>query len=181
MKKRLVLSTLLLIVFTPLAFAQDDNSNISAELELIKSWVGVWDAEFEVWPQGPEQPSMKFKGVETNRAFGTHWIASDLDSEMMGQKMTVHSIVGYDLDLKKMAGKIIDQGPYAAKLIGEYDQESKTVNWTTTFKDPSGKPAVQKTSIKQISETERLLVLNVPAEEEGKFRKMMEIKFVKRK
>ncbi len=78
--------------------AQDRPKSNPIELEVLQTSVGVWDAEIEIWPQGPDSPSLKFKGVETNRPYGEYWISSDFDSEFMGQTMNVHSIIGYDLD-----------------------------------------------------------------------------------
>jgi len=151
------------------------------ELDVLKSYVGVWDAQIEVWSNGPDAASIKFKGVETNRAFGKHWIASDFDSVFMGQKTQVHSIIGYDLDKKKWVGTVVDYGPYAASMIGDYDKKSKTIQWITKAKTVKGKPMLQKTLVTQTSDSERSLVLMVPGEKEGEFTKLMKIKFVKRK
>ena len=151
------------------------------QLEVLQASVGVWDADIEVWPQGPDSPSIEFKGVETNRPYGENWIASDFDSEFMGQTIKVHSIVGYDLDQEKMVGTVIDDGPYAASMTGDYDPESKTVSWMTEAKDPNGSPMVQKTLITQESADERVLVLSVPGKVKDEFTKFMQIRFVRRK
>jgi len=151
------------------------------ELQVLKASIGIWDAEFEVWPVGLDSPSMTFKGVETNRAFGEYWIASDLDTEINSQTMKVHSIVGYDLDKGKLVGKVIDHSPYAASMTGDYDSESKTLSWTTNVKGPDGKPMVHKTLITEKTANERLLVLSVPAKEKDGFVKFMQIKFLRRK
>ena len=144
------------------------------ELDVLKASVGVWDAEVEVWPRGLDAPSTKFTGVETNRAFGEHWIASD--SDYGGMKL--HAIIGYDLDTKKMKGTVVDHGPYSASMEGEYDEESKTIHWVTKAKDVDGTPMIQKTSITQKDPNERVLVLSVPGEKEGEIVKFMQIKFV---
>ena len=178
-----LLPSLLLCLAFP-GIAQDKQKNpksAPSELQFLKDSIGVWDAEIEVWPQGADSPSIKFKGLETNSAFGEHWMASDFVSEYGGQTMKVHSIVGYDLDEKKLIGRVIDQGPYAAKMTGEYDAKSKTVQWTTNVKDPAGKPVVQKTSITQKSADERVLVLSVPGKEKGAFIKFMQISYARRK
>ena len=94
--------------------------------------------------------------------------------------MKVHSIVGYDLDKKHLVGHVIDHGPYAATLTGDYDEKSKTVHWTTNGKYPDGKPLVQKTSLTHKSAAERVLVLTVPGNESGEFTKFMRIQFRKR-
>lgn len=151
------------------------------ELEVLQAYVGVWDAEIEVWPSGPDSPSITFEGVETNRAYGEYWIASDFDSEFMGETMKIHSIIGYDLDQQKMVGTVIDHGPYAATMAGDYDPESKTVTWMTEAKGPNGTPMIQKTLDTQKGSDERGLVLSVPSKEQGEFTKFMQIRFVKRK
>jgi hypothetical protein len=175
------LSTALILGLALYCIAQEEPKSKPIELEALKASIGVWDAEIEVWPDGPDSPSIRFKGVETNRAYGEYWIASDFESEFMGQTMKVHSIVGYDLDQKKMIGTIIDHGPYAAVLTGDYDNESKTIRWKTVAKDPNGKPMMQKTSITQMSADERVLVLSVPGKQKNEFAKFMQIRFVKRK
>lgn len=166
---------------TGTCIAQEKPESKPIELETLKASIGVWDADIEVWPAGPDADSIKFKGVETIRAYGEFWIASDFDSEFMGQTMKVHSIVGYDLDRKKLVGTVIDHGPYAATMTGDYDEESKTVRWRTEAKDEKGKPIVQKTSITQKSADERVLVLSAPGKQEDDVTKFMQINFVRRK
>ena len=176
-----------LALFTALQFgaalpciAQETPPAKPIPLEVLQASVGVWDADIEVWPQGPDAPSLKFKGVETIRPYGEYWIASDFDSEFMGQTMKLHSIVGYDLDEEKLVGTVIDHGPYAASMTGDYDPESKTVAWTTKAKDVNGTPIVQKTSVTQESADERVLVLNVPGKDKDEFTRFMQIRFVRR-
>ncbi len=175
------LSTTLVFGLALSCIAQEKTKSKPIELEVLKASIGVWDAEIEIWPQGPDSPSIKLKGVETNRPYGEYWLASDFDSEFMGQTMKVHSIVGYDLDQKKMVGTVIDHGPYAASMTGDYDPESKTVSWMTEAKDLNGRPMVQKTLMTQESADERVLVLSVPGKDKDEFTKFMQIRFVRRK
>ena len=175
------LSIVLTFSLTPFCAAQEKPKAKPVELELLKESIGVWDAEIEVWPQGPDSDSIKSKGVETNRAYGEYWIASDFDSQFGGQTVRVHSIVGYDLDQKKLVGKVIDHGPYAASMTGEYDRKSKTLTWVTKAKYPNGKVMVQKTSHTQKNADERVLVLMVPGNEKDELTKFMQIRFVKRR
>jgi hypothetical protein len=176
-----VLPTVLIFCFALPCIAQEKPKSNPIELEVLKASIGVWDAEIEVWPEGPDSPSLKFKGVETNRPYGEYWISSDFDSEYMGQTMMVHSIIGYDQDKKKMVGTVIDHGPYAASMNGDYDKDSRTVRWNTEAKDPNGKLMVQRTLVTQKSADERMLVLSVPGKQENDFAKFMQIRFVKRK
>lgn len=178
---KLALSLALAFGFAISCLAQNTPKEMPVELDVLKASVGVWEAEIEVWPEGPDSSSITFKGVETNRPYGEFWIASDFDSEYMGQTMRVHSIVGYDLDQEKLVGTVIDHGPYAARMTGDYDKDSNTVRWTTDAKTPDGTPIVQKTLITQKNADERVLVLSVPGKQEGEFTKFMKIRFTKRK
>ena len=178
---KFALSTTLLLGLTLLCTAQETPSAQPVELDVLNASIGVWDARIEVWPEGPDSPSISFTGVETNRPYGDYWIASDFDSDFRGQTMKVHAIIGYDLDKQKMVGTVIDHGPYAASMTGEYDKELKTVQWMTAAKDPMGNPIVQKTLITHRSDKERVLVLMVPGKKKDEFIKFMQIEFVKRK
>ena len=163
------------------AIAQEEPTAKPAELKILKASVGVWDAEIDVWAMGPNSPAVQFKGVETNRAFGEYWLASDFVSEFMGQKIKVHTIVGYDLDKKKLVGKIIDHGPYAATMTGEYDEKKKTIYWMTKAKTVTGQPMVQKTVVTFKGDDERLLVMSMQGKDQEKFTRFMQIRYVKRK
>ncbi len=176
-----MLPTALMSSVAMACFAQEEPTSSPIELDALKAYVGVWNAETEVWPDGPDSSSIQFRGVETNRPYGEYWIASDFDSEFTGQTIKVHSIVGYDLDQKTMVGMVIDQGPYAARMTGDYDQDSKTVRWKTVAKAPNGMAIVQKTSVTQKNADERTLVLTVPGKGKDEFIKFMQIRFVKRK
>ncbi len=180
MLKKMTLFLTLFFAFSTITLALEGSVEKPSELELLKSYVGVWDASIEVWPAGLDSAPVLFTGVETNRAFGEYWIASDFDTEYMGQIMTVHSIVGFDPDQNKMVGTVIDHGPYAASMLGDYDEESKTVTWMTKAKDANGNPLVQKTLVTQKTPGERFLVLMVPGAKENDFTKFMQIMFVKR-
>lgn len=178
---KFALSTALAFGLALSCVAQEKPDPKPVELEVLKASLGIWDAEIEVWPEGPDAPSIKFKGVETNRPYGEYWIASDFDSEYMGQTTKVHSIVGFDLDQGRLVGTVIDHGPYAASLSGDYDKESNTVRWTTEAKDPNGNPMVQKSLMTHENADERVLVLSVPGKEKNELIKVMHIRFVRRK
>lgn len=79
------LSIVLTFSLTLFCAAQGKPKAKPVELEVLKESIGVWDAEIEVWPQGPDSDSIKSKGVETNRAYGEYWIASDFDSQFGGR------------------------------------------------------------------------------------------------
>ena len=161
--------------------AQEKENDISSELQILSDGVGTWDCAITVWPAGLDADPLTMKGVETNEAFGKHWISSGFTSEFQGQKVKVHTLVGYDLDLKKFVGTVIDHGPYAAKMKGKFDKETKTIHWTTQAKTPDGQPMIQKTSVTHKSATERHLIMKMKNPANGEFTKFMEITYTKRK
>ncbi|GIW80559.1 MAG: hypothetical protein KatS3mg105_2366 [Gemmatales bacterium] len=181
MSKFYIATVFILFSFVVCGVAEEKPQPKPVELDVLKSSVGVWDAEIEVWPNGPDAPPVRFKGVETNQLFGEYWLASDFVSEFMGQTMKVHSIVGYDLDQKKLVGTIIDHGPYKATMTGSYDPKTKTLRWQIRAKDADGKPMLQRSVVTHKNANERLLVLMVSGSEKNAFTKMMQIRFVKKK
>lgn len=172
---KLALSTTLFLAISLLCFAEEEKAAAPAELAFIKSSIGTWDAEIVVWPQGPDAPTITFKGVETNKAFGEHWLASDFVSEYQGEPMKVHTLLGYDLDKKSLVGTIVDHGPYAATMTGNYDSKTKSVKWLTKAKFPDGKPLIQHTTVTHTDANKRLLVMEMGG------KKYMEIRYTKRK
>ena len=173
------LSFLLTMALALPCVAQEETKSETGALEILKSLVGVWDAEMEVWPRGPDKASMKLKGVETNKAYGKHWLTSDFSSKAMGPAANLHSIVGYDLDKKQMVAMSVDSGPYPAKMTGEIDVKKKSVTWTAHIKDAAGNKKIQKSTDTLINENERIMI--VKAQQNGKFVKIVQIKFTKRK
>ena len=178
MLKKLTFSILLLLVFATTGLAEKKKST-PIELEAIASYVGVWDAVIEVFAQGPDKAPLKMKGVEKNRASGKYWVVSDFSSTFNGQKMTVHSIVGYDLSTKKIVGTIVDHGPYKATLLGKYNAKTKTMTLETKGHHENGVPLVQKTTLTIKSPKQRVLLMKMP-NKEGKYIKFMKITFTKR-
>ena len=77
-----------------------------------------------------------------------------------------------------MVGTVIDHGPNAGSMTGDYDRQSKTICWSTKAKDPNGNAIVQKTLVTHKSVDERVLVLSAPSEQKDKF---MQIRFIRRK
>ena len=167
----------LLLCIPATAFAEEQKP---VELEALKAHIGVWDAEIKVWASGPDADPLTFKGVETIRAYGEYWIVSDFDSEMNGQTMRVHSVIGYDLDKGKLVGTQVDHGPYAATLTGAYNKEKKAVQWMIDGKDLMGNAMSQDAVAKLESEDVRTLEMHVPGAY-GKKVKYMHIRYVKRK
>lgn len=179
MKTRSLPALLLVLTLSSHCLAQDTESDTPAELDVIKGSVGVWDAEFLVWANGPDADPIKFTGVETNKAHGTHWISGDLVSEFGGQTIHIHSLIGFDLEEKKLVGTQVDDGPYKATMSGTYDEESKTVKWVVKAKMPDGTPMEQEASIVQKSDSERVLTLSMPGAS-GDAVKFMQVNYVKR-
>lgn len=178
MKILSVLVFSLLLCIPAISIAEEEKP---VELEALQAHVGVWDAQINVWASGPDADPLTFKGVETIRVYGEYWIVSDFDSEMNGETMRVHSVVGYDLDKGQLVGTIVDHGPYAATMTGEYKKETKTIHWVTKAKDLTGNPISQDTTAKLESDDVRTLEMLLPGPNEGEKVKFMHIRYIKRK
>ena len=181
MRIKILLTIVLTSFFIISCTKQDEPLSEPLELEVLQAYSGVWDAEIEVCPNGPDSAAIKFTGVETIVPYGEYWIASDFDSYFMEDTIKVHSIVGYDLDRKKLVGMIIDHGPYPAYMTGEYDKAANTVHWVTEAKGMDGTPMTQQTAITQSDPDERILVLTVPGKAQNELKKFMEIRFIRQK
>ena len=174
-------SMALLFAVPVCCIAQDEPEATPVELDVLAASVGTWDAEIEMWPAGPDSPSIKLTGVETNRPFGKHWIASDFESEYMGETMRADTIVEYDLDEEKIVVIIVKHGAYEERMTVRYDEESKTVEWMTKARSPTGEPMLQKTRVTQKNADKRVLVMHMPVKERDEFVKFMQITYVRRK
>ena len=178
---KLTLTAVLVLSVSLSCIAQEPVWLKPPELEVLKAAIGVWHAQVEVWPEGPDSPSILFDCIETNRPYGDYWIISDFEFFFKGGSTKGGGIFGYDLDKKKLVGITVDDSPFAGSMTGKYDPESKTVHWTKKAKDAKGNPIVQKSTVTQVGKYERVLVMMTPGEKEGEFVKTMEVHYFKRK
>ena len=144
---------------------------------------GVWDAESTMW-MTPDAEPVASKGVETNRMLGKMWLTSEYEGDMAGQKFTGRMQLGYDPLKKKYVGTWIDSiSPFMFTMEGDYDATTHTLtlmmNGTAGM---TGKPETAKNITRYIDNDTKVFEMHMPVEgQDGKWWKMMEIKYKRRK
>ena len=176
------LGCLIVLLVAPAALAQQLAAPTKQHEELA-SEVGVWDADMSLWESADAEP-FKSKGVETNKMLGKLWLISDFESDFGGLKFAGHGQSGWDPLKKKYVGTWIDtMSPFVQTMEGDYDEDSHTLTMISTGIDPqTGKEAKSKMITRYTSDDEKTFELHMPVEgEDGKWWKMMEIKYTRRK
>lgn len=145
--------------------------------------VGIWDAETTTW-ESPDAEPMTGKGVETNKLLGKMWLLSDFEGEFAGSKFQGHMQLGYDPLKKKYIGTWTDTiSPFLSTLEGEYDEATNTLTMMTDGTSVmTGKPEKAKNVTRYIDDDTKVFEMYMPVEgQDGKWWKMMEIKYKRRK
>ena len=109
------------------------------ELEVLKKLVGTWDL------------TMKFDGMESKGTvtykmdLGGLWLASDLQSEFAGQKISGRGFDSYDPAKKKYVGIWMDSMSTSPLVTeGTFDQATKTLTMAGEGPGMDGKPTKYK-------------------------------------
>ncbi len=181
MNRKTLLTIVAVCLAGPTLSAQDYPMKPTAEHDVLKADIGVWDFEMSMWFE-PDGEPLQTKGEETVTMFGHFWAEANVEYDFMGQKIRGHQMLGYDAGKKKYIGSWRDSGsPYLATSEGDYDAESKTMTMQMKGAGPDGKPMNYKTIAKRIDEKTRTYTMfaELPTEP-GKFYKNLEIKYTKR-
>ena len=178
---RLACAGALLALTYQLVVAQQ--SPATEEHKGLATEVGEWDAEITLW-YTPDAEPVKSKGMETNRMLGGVWLISDFEGEAAGEKFQGHMQLGYDPQKKKYVGTWIDtMSPYLQTMEGDYDKATHTSTMLSKGVDiQTGKPSTSKNITRYEGEDAKTFEMHMPLEgQEGKWWKMMEIKYKRRK
>lgn len=149
------------------------------EHELLKKYVGVWDATIEMTePGGQTQTS---KGTETCRMLsGGLWLVTQFKGELMGQTFEGNGATGYDPGKKKYVESWVDSMSTGI-AVGDstYDPATKTVTGTLESPDPSGKPMKMKAVTQWKDDTTRVFTMSFTGPD-GKDMPALKISYKKR-
>ena len=129
----------LLMFAAPFAAAQE-LPKPGPEHELLKKWVGNWDATMKMM-------GMESKGVATYKMeLGGLWLTSTFDGEVAGMKFSGRGLDSYDAGKKKYVGIWVDSfSTSPMTLEGTYDKEKKTMTMSGEGPGEGGKPMKYKT------------------------------------
>jgi hypothetical protein len=114
----------------------------SAEQEVLKKWVGTWDATIE--STGPDGKLVSSKATSSVRlAHGGKWLISEFDGTFNGAPFTGQEVLGYDPVAKKYVLSWIDSAATNfATGEGAFDKQSNTMTLTLSSRvDATGKLA----------------------------------------
>ncbi len=132
------------IAVTSLAFAMlsttslfsKDSAKAAAhpETDVLKQWVGDWDATIE--STGRDGKPVTNAAKATVRLLGTRWMISDFEGTFFGAPFIGHEVLGYDPIAKKYVLNWIDGlATGFANGEGQFDPKTKTLTMSVTGRD----------------------------------------------
>ncbi|MBS1509624.1 MAG: DUF1579 domain-containing protein [Bacteroidetes bacterium] len=143
---------------------------------------GTWDAEVSQW-MNPKAPPVIVKAANTQiSAMGGRYVIGKYSSTMMGKPFDGMSVMGYDNAKKVYVSNWIDNsGTGMTRMMGTYDEPTKTLNLKGTQTDPlTGKDADIREEMTLLDDnTYNLVIYGTGAD--GKEMKFMEGTFKRRK
>lgn len=147
----------------------------------MKEMTGTWDAVVKMY-MDPAKPPMESKGTETNTLVaGGLWVRSEFRSEMMGTPFEGYGLFGYDTQAKAHVGSWVDSsGTWMAVTKGTCTKDCREQTLVFEGFDEAGKPATYKETHAQPDADHRAMAMFVKGKE-GKFHKIMEIAYIRRK
>jgi hypothetical protein len=150
------------------------------EHKLLHKDVGTWDAEITLFPGEGVEP-VKSKGTEKcELLMGGMWLLTRFEGEMAGMKFAGAGTFGYDPIDEKYVGTWADSmSPHMMIIKGDYDADTKTMTSTGEGKEPSGQTYQAKLISRYLADGMRTFEMHMRGPD-GKFTKMMEIKYKRR-
>jgi hypothetical protein len=118
------------------AKAAAGSSAASAEIDVLKKWVGNWEATIESTGRDGKPVTSPAKSVV--KLSGGRWLVSDFDGTFMGAPFIGHEVLGYDAVGKKYLLNWVDSMATSfATGEGVYNPQTKTLTLTVTGRDDS--------------------------------------------
>jgi Protein of unknown function (DUF1579) len=111
----------------------------SPELDVLKKWVGNWDATIE--STGRDGKPVTNPATATVKLSGGRWLVTDFDGTFMGGPFIGHEVLGYDPVAKKYLLNWVDSAATSFSTgEGTYNPQTKTLTLSVTGRDDaSGK------------------------------------------
>jgi Protein of unknown function (DUF1579) len=117
------------------ACSVEDGVPLSPEQEVLKKWVGTWDATIESTDRDGKLVSSKAKST-VKLAHGDRWLITDFDGMFMGAPFTGQEVLGYDPVAKKYILNWIDSAATSFSAgEGTFDTKTQTMTLTVSGRD----------------------------------------------
>jgi hypothetical protein len=145
-----------------------------AEHQRLQVFVGAWDATMDMGGQ-------KMAGRSTYKSIcGGMWVESDFAGDLGGMPFQGHGLDGYDLQKKKYVAVWVDSMSSAPMtLVGDYDEQSKTMTMTGAMREPDGRVNQVKTKT-ELKDKDHFLFTMLVVQPDGTEQPMFTINYVRR-
>jgi hypothetical protein len=118
------------------AKAAPSASTSTPEIDVLKKWVGNWEATIESTARDGKPVTNAAKA--TAKLSGGRWLVTDFDGTFMGAPFIGHEVIGYDPVAKKYVLNWVDSMATSfATGEGLYNSQTKTLTLTVTGRDDS--------------------------------------------
>ena len=143
---RVNLGLLLVLLAKPIV-AQPPPAKPGPEHELLKKYVGTWDAVISMAGQDSKGTAVYKLGL------GGLWLLTDFKADLGGMKFEGHGTSGYDPTKKKYVSTWIDSMSLGITLMqGTYDPKTKTMTFTYEESDPSSGKKMKSRDVSKITD-----------------------------
>jgi hypothetical protein len=118
------------------AKAAPSASTSTPEIDVLKKWVGNWEATIESTARDGKPVTNAAKA--TAKLSGGRWLVTDFDGTFMGAPFIGHEVIGYDPVAKKYVLNWVDSMATSfATGEGLYNPQTKTLTLTVSGRDDS--------------------------------------------
>lgn len=149
------------------------------EHEWLAQLAGEWDLELEML-MGPDQPSMKSRGLDVSRLVGGYWLVSE--GKNLDFPYDCRLTLGFDVERKKYVGTWVDSmSSHLWHYVGEVDATGRTLTLETEGPFPS--VPGRKTKFREVTELtspDERIFTSSRLEEDGRWAPMLRIVFRRR-
>jgi hypothetical protein len=109
---------------------------IPPEIDVLKKWVGNWEATIE--STGRDGKPVTNAAKSSVKLLGGRWLITDFDGTFMGAPFIGHEVLGYDPLAKKYVLNWVDATATSfATGEGLFNPQTKTLTLTVTGRDDS--------------------------------------------
>jgi hypothetical protein len=118
------------------AKAAPSSSSSTPEIDVLKKWVGNWDATIESTGRDGKPVTNSAKSIV--KLSGGRWLVTDFDGTFMGAPFIGHEVIGYDPVAKKYVLNWVDSiATSFATGEGLYNPQTRTLTLTVSGRDDS--------------------------------------------
>ena len=170
------LGVAMLFALTTQAFAQV--AEPAKEHGILKKELGTWKATVKSYmgPTGMYDEPQVSTGTETNEMIGEFWLVSRFKGDFGGMPFTGQSMMGYDEEKGKFVGMWIDSfSKHPTKMVGTYNEETKTMTYESKGVGMDGNPMIGKNVVVYEGDDRRVMTMHIAIPTQDSLVKAMEI------